>query len=89
MPDFKIDAALADGALDCIEEEDLDEMDDAGEVEGYDIDEENSLSRSMSQLTTREGGTEADDSSNHVKTFSLFYQGKRDCNLLCRMTNAW
>nr|CAG4641458.1 EOG090X0143 [Eurycercus lamellatus] len=67
MPELHMDVVLTESALDCIEEEDFEEADDVRETEDYDPDEEHSLSRSMSQMTTREGGetTQPDDESNN------------------------
>nr|CAG4643014.1 EOG090X0143 [Ilyocryptus agilis] len=67
MPQLQTDAVLTDDTLACIEEEELEEGDEAREVEDEDMDEEHSLSCSMSQMTGREGGevTQPDDESTH------------------------
>jgi len=62
MPDLHMDGVLSEDNLGCIEEEDVDEADDIGEMEDYDMmDEERSLSRSVSQLTTRGEATQPDE----------------------------
>ena len=40
-------------------------------MDDFDNDEEQSLSRSMSQMTTRDGTTQPDDESHNVISFSL------------------
>merc|ERR1712071_349371 len=62
MPDLHMDGVLSEDNLGCIEEEDVDEADDIGEMEDYDMmDEERSLSRSVSQMTTRGETTQPDE----------------------------
>jgi len=62
MPDLHMDGVLSEDNLGCIEEEEFDEADDIGEMEDYDMmDEERSLSRSVSQLTTRGEATQPDE----------------------------
>lgn len=54
--------------------QEMDEADDVREVEDFDADEEHSLTNSMSQLTTREGGdaTQPDDEYGQVGSLFLY-----------------
>jgi len=61
MPELHMDVVLSEDNLECIEEEDIDEGDEIRELEDYDIDEEHSLSRSVSQMTTRGETTQPDE----------------------------
>ena len=44
----------------------MDEADEVREMDDFDNDEEQSLSRSMSQMTTRGDATQPDDESHNV-----------------------
>ena len=52
--------------------QELDDADEVREMDDFDNDEEQSLSRSMSQMTTRDGATQPDDESHNVIYFFKF-----------------
>ena len=52
--------------------QDVDEVDDIGEMEDYDMmDEEQSLSRSVSQMTTRGEATQPDEDIENVSITTI------------------
>ncbi|XP_057375556.1 regulator of nonsense transcripts 2-like [Daphnia carinata] len=63
MPELRMDMVTADDTLACIEEEDMEEGEEMPEVDDDSINDEQSLSRSMSQMTTRGEATQPDDDS--------------------------
>ncbi|KAK4008595.1 hypothetical protein OUZ56_013729 [Daphnia magna] len=63
MPELHMDVVMADDTLACIEEEDMEEGEEMPEVDDDSINDEQSLSRSMSQMTTRGEATQPDDDS--------------------------
>nr|CAG4635937.1 EOG090X0143 [Eubosmina coregoni]SVE69635.1 EOG090X0143 [Eubosmina coregoni] len=65
MPELHMEVELSEDTLGCIEEEDMDEADEVREMDDFDNDEEQSLSRSMSQMTTRGDATQPDDESHN------------------------
>nr|SVE73390.1 EOG090X0143 [Daphnia atkinsoni] len=67
MPELQMDMVLADDTLACIEEEDIEEGEEMREVDDDSINDEQSLSRSMSQMTTRGEATQPDDESANTE----------------------
>nr|SVE85329.1 EOG090X0143 [Daphnia pulicaria] len=67
MPELQMDVVLADDTLACIEEEDMEEGEEMREVDDDSINDEQSLSRSMSQMTTRGETTQPDEDTHNVE----------------------
>nr|CAG4650736.1 EOG090X0143 [Simocephalus serrulatus]SVE94074.1 EOG090X0143 [Simocephalus serrulatus] len=67
MPELQMDGVLGDDTLACIEEEDMEDGEEIREGDDDFMDDEQSLSRSMSQMTTRGETTQPDDETHNVE----------------------